>query len=286
MTVAERIDDLRRRIRHHEERYYVLNDPEISDAEFDALVKQLDALERAHPELRTPDSPTQRVGGRPVEGFATVEHAQAMLSLDNAYDETELRAFDERARRGLGRREPLTYVAELKIDGLSIALTYEDGTLVRGVTRGDGVRGEDVTSNVRTIRAIPLRLEDPPAGRIEIRGEVYLPRASFERINREREENDEPLFANPRNAAAGAMRNLDPAAVARRGLRCFVYQLVAPEGDSTFPTSHGDVLEELRRMSLPVERHWRRCEGIDAVVDFCSGPTPETPSISRPTESW
>ena len=269
MTVAERIDDLRRRIRHHEERYYVLDDPEISDAEFDALVKQLEALEHAHPDLVTSDSPTQRVGGRPVEGFSTVEHAQAMLSLDNVYDETELRAFDERVRKGLGTPEPITYIAELKIDGLSIALTYEHGVLTRGVTRGDGARGEDVTSNVRTIRAIPLRLKEAPAGRIEVRGEVYLPRASFERLNREREENDEPLFANPRNAAAGTMRNLDPAAVARRGLSCFVYQLVGLDADPTLPTSHAGVLDRLRRMSLPVERHWRTCEGVDAVVDFC-----------------
>ena len=160
MTPAQRLADLRARIRHHEERYYVLNDPEISDAEFDALVKELEALERQHPDLVTPDSPTQRVGGRPVEGFASVEHQVPMLSLDNSYDEHELAAFDERLRRAVGGEgdapASLDYVAELKIDGLSISLTYEDGRLVRGVTRGDGSRGEDVTSNVRTIRAIPL----------------------------------------------------------------------------------------------------------------------------------
>src|SRR5439155_24969749 len=158
-------------------------------------------------------SPPERVGGRPVEGFATVEHAQPMLSLDNAYSEDEVRAFDERVRRGLGETgavpAAVPYVTELKIDGLSIALTYTDGQLVRGATRGDGVRGEDVTSNVRTIRAIPLSLRGAPAGRIEIRGEVYLPRRSFARINVEREKEGEPLFQNPRNAAAGTMRNLD-----------------------------------------------------------------------------
>ena len=184
MSPASRIAALRDLIRHHEERYYVHDRPEISDAEFDALMNELKGLEQAHPELVTPDSPTQRVGGRAVEGFATVEHAQPMLSLDNAYSEAELRAFDERVRKGLGTDEAVSYVAELKIDGLSIALTYEDGRFRRGATRGDGVRGEDVSSNVRTIRTIPLVLTGGPPGRIEVRGEVYLPRASFERMNR------------------------------------------------------------------------------------------------------
>ena len=191
MNPADRVQELRTLIRHHEERYYVHSAPEIADAEFDALMRELEQLEAEHPDLLTADSPTQRVGGRPVEGFATVEHAVPMLSLDNAYSEDELRAFDERVRRGLGETgaipESVAYVAELKIDGLSIALTYDEGRLVRGATRGDGVRGEEVTSNVRTIRAIPLALRHGPAGRIEVRGEVYLPRKAFERINRERE---------------------------------------------------------------------------------------------------
>ena len=174
MTPADRLADLRARIRHHEERYYVLDDPEISDAEFDALMAELQALERTHPELVTPDSPSQRVGGRPVEGFASVEHGVPMLSLDNTYDQQEVTAFDERLRRALADAGavPATvdYVAELKIDGLSISLAYEDGRLVRGVTRGDGFRGEDVTSNVRTIRAIPLRISGRVPGHIEVRG--------------------------------------------------------------------------------------------------------------------
>jgi DNA ligase (NAD+) len=272
MTPAERLDALRRRIRYHEERYYVLADPEISDAEFDELVTALEALEAAHPDLITPDSPTQRVAGRPVDGFATVEHIEPMLSLDNSYSIDELRAFDDRVRRGLGADGPLDYVAELKIDGLSIALTYVDGRLERGVTRGDGVRGEDVTSNVRTIRAIPLRLGDgAPAGRIEVRGEIYLARAAFERINREREDQDEPVFANPRNAAAGTMRNLDPRLVATRGLSAFVYQLVetAPaHGRRTWATQR-EVLDGLRAWGLPVEPHACRCHGIDEVIAFC-----------------
>jgi DNA ligase (NAD+) len=280
MRPPERIDALRRLIRHHEERYYVLNDPEISDAEFDRLLKDLEALEREHPDLVTPDSPTQRVAGRPVEGFATVAHAEPMLSLDNAYSEDELRAFDERVRKGLGSDEPVAYLAELKIDGLSIALTYADGVLARGVTRGDGTRGEDVTSNVRTIRAIPLRLKDAPAGTMEVRGEIYLPLAAFERLNRERDEQEEPPFANPRNAAAGTMRNLDPAQVARRGLSAFVYQIVVPGEDAEAwwarhfgrPASgatQADALAALREFGLPVEPHWRRCAGVDEVVAFC-----------------
>jgi DNA ligase (NAD+) len=264
---SSRITALRDQIRHHEERYYVHDDPEISDADFDSLMNELKALEREHPELVTPDSPTQRVGGRPVEGFETVEHAAPMLSLDNAYNEAELRAFDDRVRKVLGGTASVRYVAELKIDGLSIALTYVDGRLTRGATRGDGARGEDVTSNVRTIRAIPLGLRDaPPAGTLEVRGEVYLPRSTFQRINREREEAGEPAFANPRNAAAGAMRNLDPALVARRGLGAWMYHAVGAGEDLA---SHSALLERLRRWGLPVEPHWAACEGIDAVVAFC-----------------
>jgi DNA ligase (NAD+) len=273
VSPAERIAELRARIRHHEERYFILASPEISDAEFDALMRELAELERQHPDLITPDSPTRRVGGRPAEGFPTVEHAVPLLSLDNAYSEEELRAFDDRVRRGLGEQpdQPIPYVTELKIDGLSIALTYENGVLVRGVTRGDGVRGEEVTANVRTIRAIPLALRrdrrPTPAGAVEIRGEVYLPRQAFERLNREREENEEPLFANPRNAAAGAMRNLDPGAVARRGLSAYVYQLVKRRRELA-PT-HAETLEALQAWGLPVEPHWRRCAGIDAVIEYC-----------------
>jgi len=271
VTPAERHADLLACIRHHEERYYVLNDPEISDAEFDALMKELGALEREFPDLVTPDSPSQRVGGRPVEGFESVEHQVPMLSLDNSYNEDEVTAFDERLRRALDDAgvdaASVEYVAELKIDGLSISLTYEDGHLVRGVTRGDGFRGEDVTSNVRTIRAIPLALAQPVPGRLEIRGEVYLPRAAFDRVNREREERDEPVFANPRNAAAGTMRNLDPSEVARRGLSAFTYQVLGPP--RVVPGRHADTLALLRRWGLPVERNWQRCVGVGEVLAYC-----------------
>ncbi len=264
VTPARRVQELRQEIQRHEELYYLHAAPEISDAEFDALMNELKALEAAHPELLTDDSPTQRVGGRPAEGFVTVEHVQPMLSLDNAYNEADLRAFDERVRKGLAIEASPAYVAELKIDGLSIALTYEDGRLVRGATRGDGTRGEDVTANVRTVRAIPLSLKHGPAGRVEIRGEVYLPKKAFERMNQEQEAAGEPLFANPRNTAAGAMRNLDPSLVARRGLAAWTYQIVPAHG-----TAHAAMLGDLKAWGLPVEPHWQECAGIDEVIAFC-----------------
>jgi DNA ligase (NAD+) len=276
----QRIVELRDAIRHHEERYYIHNAPEISDAEFDQLLHELEQLEADHPDLVAPDSPTQRVAGRPVEGFETIEHVEPMLSLDNAYTAEELRAFDERVRKGAALGDtPVAYVAEMKIDGLSIALTYEGGRLLRGATRGDGSRGEEVTANVRTIRAIPLRLRGGPSARIEIRGEVYLPRASFERMNREREDAGLPLFMNPRNAAAGTMRNLDPALVSKRGLSAFVYQIVSPlENHGVQPRSpaerigkatHAETLTALAAWGMPVEPHWTRCEGIADVIAFC-----------------
>ena len=267
----ERIAELRDLIRHHEERYYIQNAPEISDEEFDRLLHELERLEADYPDLVSADSPTQRVAGRPIEGFATVEHLVPMLSLDNAYNEEELRAFDERVRRGAGLgAAPVGYVAEMKIDGLSIALTYENGRLVRGATRGDGVRGEEVTANVRTIRAIPLSLRGAPRSRLEVRGEVYLPRASFEKMNRAREEAGEPLFANPRNAAAGTMRNLDPSLVSKRGLSSFTYQIMMSVSEARTLATHAEMLTAMRDWGLPVEQHWRRCDSIDEVIAFCT----------------
>ena len=267
MDPAARISQLRELIRHHENRYYVHQDPEISDAEFDALLRELQALERDHPDLVTLDSPTQRVGGRPVEAFASVQHAEPMLSLDNAYNEDELRAFDDRLRRGLDNIPgPIPYVAELKIDGLGIALQYRDGRLVRGATRGDGIIGEDVTASVRTIKDIPHVLKGGPNGTIEIRGEVYLPREEFERTNKEREEAGEPRFANPRNAASGAIRQLDPQQVKKRGLRAFLYQLVSSD---RMPESHAELLESLEKWGLPVEPHWKTLKGIEQVAEYC-----------------
>ncbi|MBM3803129.1 MAG: NAD-dependent DNA ligase LigA [Acidimicrobiia bacterium] len=262
------IRQLRDVIRHHEYRYYVLDDPEISDAEFDRLLRELKYLESKHPEWITPDSPTQRVGGKPAEGFAAVEHASPMLSLDNAYSEAELLDLDRRVREFSA--EDATYVCELKIDGLSLSLVYEDGVLVRGVTRGDGTRGEDVTVNVKTIRSLPLRLLNDAAqnhGQIEVRGEVFLPLASFNAVNTEREENGEPRFANPRNAAAGTLRTLNPEVVASRKLDLFVYQCFA---DGQIPCErHSETLHWLKRAGFKVNPHWRQCASIDGVVAYC-----------------
>ena len=272
MDPAARIAELRALIRRHEELYYVHDNPEISDAEFDALMHELAALEAAHPDLITPSSPTQRVGGRPAEGFETVRHLAPMLSLDNAYAEGELREFHARICRALEQPTdtPLAYIAELKIDGLSMALTYEGGQLQRAVTRGDGVQGENVTVNVRGIGSVPLAIEDAPAGLMEIRGEVFLPRAAFARMNAEREAEGEPAFANPRNAAAGAIRTLDGATARRRGLRAYGYQVVLAPGAPPLERRHGDVLARLAAWGWPVEPHWERCEGIDAVLAFCN----------------
>ncbi|TAK11630.1 MAG: NAD-dependent DNA ligase LigA, partial [Acidobacteria bacterium] len=269
-TAKKRADALRSDIRRHEELYYVYDTPEISDAEFDALMRELSALEAAHPELVTPESPTQRVGGRPADGFDTAEHVVPMLSLENAYSADELREFHARTCRALDLPEDaaLTYICELKIDGLSIALTYERGVLVRGVTRGDGERGEVVTSNARVIRSIPLRLKKP-APPVEIRGEVFLPRREFERMNEEREAAEEAPFANPRNAAAGAIRMLDARLVDKRGLRAYTYQIVPREGDHADRESHADALKTLTEWGCPVEPHWAECAGIEAVIAYC-----------------
>jgi len=271
---AERIEELRRLIRYHEERYYILASPEIADAEFDALMRELERLESENPDLVAIDSPTRRVGGR-VATVETVQHIEPMLSLDNAYSEDELREFDERVRRGLDAggmpSDAVDYVAELKIDGVSIALTYVDGLFARAATRGGGISGDDVTPNIKTIRTLPRRLgSDAPGGRIEIRGEVYLPRKEFDRINAEREQAGEPAFANPRNTAAGTLMTLDPGLVAKRGLSAFTYQLVAPASTDASEAKHSEILRRLATWGLPVEGHWQHCIGVDALVAFCS----------------
>jgi len=264
------IEKLRDEIRRHDELYYVANAPEIADREYDQLLETLQKLEEEHPELITPDSPTQRVGGRPAEGFPEVVHTRQMLSLDNSYNIDELRAFDDRCRR-LAEGRPLEYVAELKIDGLSLSLQYENGLLMRGVTRGDGRIGEDVTQNARTIRSVPLRLKtqkkriDAP---LEVRGEVFLPRDVFERTNAEREEQGEPRFANPRNAAAGAIRQLDSRLVARRKLDMFAYDLLV-NSRKPFP-SHWEALDWLDAAGFRVNPHRKLCKTIDEVIDFAN----------------
>ena len=264
------IEKLRDEIRHHDERYYVENAPEISDREYDELLERLQQLEAEHPELITPDSPTQRVGGRPAEGFPEVVHTRQMLSLDNSYNIDELRAFDERCRR-LAEGRPLEYVAELKIDGLSLSLQYEDGLLIRGVTRGDGRIGEDVTQNARTIRSVPLRIRSQAKGidtAFEVRGEVFIPRDVFERTNAEREEAGGARFMNPRNAAAGAIRQLDSRLVARRKLDMFAYDLLV-NSRKPFPT-HWESLNWLERAGFRVNPHKKLCTTIDEVIDFAN----------------
>lgn len=269
-NIEHEIDSLRDELHHHEELYYVHASPEISDAEYDALLSRLQELEASHPELVTPDSPTQRVGGRPAEGFTEFIHRRQMLSLDNSYNIDDLRAFDERCRRLADGRE-LEYVAELKIDGLSLALHYENGLLVTGVTRGDGRRGEDVTQNARTIRSVPLRLKSDGLkipSEIEVRGEAYLPRHVFEEINAEREEEGAARFANPRNAAAGTIRQLDPQIVASRRLELFPYEVLAGER-RLFPT-HWESFEWLERLGFRVNPNRALCRTIDEVIVFCN----------------
>ncbi len=266
--VRERIEELRRLIHYHDYRYYVLNQPEISDAEYDRLFRELRALEEKYPELITPDSPTQRVGGKVAEGFASVEHKVAMLSLDNAYSAEDLREFEQRIRRLLPG-EAIEYVTEPKIDGLGVALLYEKGVLVRGATRGDGRVGEDVTNNLKTIRTIPLVLRGGLKGLkvLEVRGEVYMGRKAFERLNRQLEEAGEPTFANPRNAAAGSVRQKDSSITARRPLDIFIYQVSYAE---PFPfRTHWESLLELKEGGFKVNPLARLCRDMEAVIQSC-----------------
>jgi DNA ligase (NAD+) len=269
--IEREISSLRREIRRHEELYYVHDNPEISDKEYDELLARLGQLEAAHPELVTPDSPTQRVGGRPAEGFAEYVHRRPMLSLDNSYNIEDLRAFDERCRK-LADNRAFEYVAELKIDGLSISLHYEEGLLARGVTRGDGRRGEDVTQNARTIRSVPLKLNSAGVKlgkEVEVRGEAYLSRSIFEKINAEREEEGLARFANPRNAAAGTIRQLDPKIVAARRLDMFAYDVMT--GERKPFASHWEALDWLDRAGFRVNPHRALCVTIEEVIDFCNG---------------
>jgi DNA ligase (NAD+) len=268
---AARAAELRAAIEDANYRYHVLDAPTISDPAYDRIFRELTDLEAAHPELVTPDSPTQRVGAPASEAFAPVRHDVPMLSLGNAFGTDELREFDTRVRRGLGlgaSDEPVGYVCELKIDGLAISLRYEGRTFVRGATRGDGTTGEDVTANLRTVRAIPLRLRaDPPGERLEVRGEVYMPRAAFAALNEQLERQGKPLYANARNTTAGTVRQKDPAVTASRNLALWVYQLVGAHGLS----SHSETLDLLRELGFAVNPHVRRVAGIDEVIAYTEG---------------
>lgn len=268
---AARAEALREQIRYHDYRYHVLDDPEISDAEYDALVRELREIEARYPDLVTPDSPTQRVGGQPSPAFAPVRHPVPLLSLDNAMSPEALREFDARVRRWLQGESP-AYVVEPKIDGLSVALTYENRRFVRGATRGDGEVGEDVTANLRTIETIPKVLPPEAPARLVVRGEVFMPVAAFERLNEARRAAGEPLFANPRNAAAGSVRQLDPSVTAQRQLDCFVYSILAAEGfpgQAGPPRSQWAALEALRAWGFNVNPENRRCEAVDEVIEAC-----------------
>jgi DNA ligase (NAD+) len=267
IDVATRIEELRSQVNEHLYRYHVLDDPTISDAQFDALIAELRSLEEANPELITPDSPTQRVGAPVADLFQPVRHLRPMFSLDNADSAEMLLAWEQRMERQLGR-PPQGYVAELKIDGLAVVLTYRDGVLDTGATRGDGVTGEDITANLRTIKSVPLRLlgVDPPAI-LEVRGEVYMPEKAFEELNRRQAEAGERIFANPRNAAAGSVRQKDPSATASRNLAIWVYQLGLVEGGPEFET-HADTMQFLRDVGFRTNPASQSMESIQEVLDY------------------
>lgn len=264
--IKKRIEKLREEIRYHNYKYYIENNPEISDYEYDQLMRELQKLEKRFPSLVTSDSPTQRVGGAPLKEFPVVEHEIPMLSLDNAYSPEEVKEFEERLQRHLPGEE-FEYVAELKIDGVSISLIYEDGYLIRGSTRGDGRRGDDITLNLRTIPSIPLKIFGKVEGRVEVRGEVYMTRSGFRKVNKEREEKEEPLFANPRNAAAGSLKLLDPRLTAQRPLNNFIYNLTATTS-FPMPQTHWECLKVLKNWGFRINPNIKLCKSIKEVIDY------------------
>ncbi|HUE43215.1 MAG TPA: NAD-dependent DNA ligase LigA [Candidatus Sulfotelmatobacter sp.] len=278
VPAKQEIEQLREKIRHHDYQYYVLDEPELTDAAYDRLMNRLKELEAANPKLITPDSPTARVGGTPRAGFQTVRHARPMLSLDNAFSYEALGDFDRRVRQGIGR-EIIEYVAEHKFDGLSISLQYENGILVRGVTRGDGNTGEDVTPNVKTIRSVPLRIDAALIKRaklkptFEVRGEVLMTRKAFEAMNRQQEQMGAKIFVNPRNAAAGSVRMLDPSITAQRRLEFFAYYLLV-DGLEPF-AKHSDSLDALKQLRFRASDDWKLCAGIEKVLAYCDAWEPK-----------
>ena len=268
--IKKKIDKLRELINYHDRKYYAENRPEISDQEYDRLIKQLKKLEQAHPEFIAPDSPTQRVSGEVLEGFKSVEHRVPMLSMDNTYSADEIREFDKRVRKNLGVAK-LDYIVELKIDGVSISLLYEKGKFVRGATRGDGFKGDDITVNLKTIRSLPLNINTKKGTKIpilfEARGEVYMPRKAFLEINKEKEKNGEELFANPRNAAAGSLKLLDSSIVSKRHLNMWIYGVGYTEG-AAFKTQF-EALEFLKEAGFRTNPHIRRCRSIEEAIAYC-----------------
>src|SRR5471030_663112 len=267
-TIENQINQLRTQLRHHEYQYHVLDAPEVPDAEYDRLMRELRELETAHPELVTADSPTQRVGAAPISAFEQVKHQVPMLSLDNVFDDESYLAFYKRVQDRLKTAEPLTFCCELKLDGLAVSLLYENGELVQAATRGDGTTGENITANVRTIRAIPLRLQgDNIPARLEVRGEVFMPQPGFEAMNEEARRTGGKVFANPRNAAAGSLRQLDPRITAKRPLTFFCYGIGVLDGGE-LPRSHYERLQQLKAWGLPVSARVRVCTGSQDVLEF------------------
>ena len=265
-SVVERVDVLRRELNYHNHRYYVLDDPVVSDAEYDQMLQDLRGLEEAHPELLTPESPTQRVGAAPAEGFTQVQHQLPMLSLSNAFDLDALGAWHRRVQ-GLLEVANFPIVCELKIDGLAVSLIYQDGALVQGATRGNGLAGEDVTQNLRTVRGIPLTLLGDPPPYLEVRGEVYLPLESFRRLNERQVARGEPLYANPRNTGAGTIRNLNSRITAERNMQVWIYNLM-DSGDHTHPDNHWDSMEWLKTLGFRVNPHNCLCQTLEEVADY------------------
>ncbi len=257
----ERIDELKKRLNEYNYQYYVLDNPSVSDQEYDRLMQELIAIETAHPELLTSDSPSQRVGGMVLDAFEKIEHRQSMLSLGNAFNESDLRAFDRRVKEGVG---PVDYVCELKIDGLAVSLMYEDGQLLYGATRGDGTVGEDITHNVKTIKSIPLSIQESQP--MEVRGEIFMPKSSFERLNEQRQKEGESLFANPRNAAAGSIRQLDSSIAAKRALDAFLYMV--PEASRFQCDTHAKSLDYIKQLGFKVNPHIRLCHTIEDVLAY------------------
>lgn len=272
--IKKRVDELHKLLHEYGHAYYVLDNPIVSDAVYDQLLQELIAIEKEHPELITPDSPTQRVGGEPLAGFKKVTHTYPMLSLSNAFNETDLRDFDRKVRQSIG--EQFNYVCELKIDGLAINLRYENGVFVQGTTRGDGSVGEDITTNLKTINTVPLKLKEPVT--IEVRGEAYMPKQSFENLNKERAEKGEDLFANPRNAAAGSLRQLDPKVTASRNLSTFIYA-IAGDGEAYGIDSHAEMLNYLETLGFNINKEKEVCETIDDVLAFINKWTENRPNL-------
>ncbi|EZH64701.1 NAD-dependent DNA ligase LigA [Bacillaceae bacterium JMAK1] len=278
-SIQETIEALRDKLHHYNYQYHVLDNPVIPDADYDLMLHELIELEEKHPEYQSDDSPTVRIGGEPLSNFVKVQHETPMLSLGNAFHDQDLRDWDQRVKNGTGR-DDVSYVCELKIDGLAVSLTYENGRFVRGATRGDGTTGEDITVNLKTVGSIPLRL--PEDANLEVRGEVFMPHGSFQKLNAAKEENGEALFANPRNAAAGSLRQLDPKVAARRNLDIFLYSIANDRGKGL--ESHHEALEYMKSLNLKVNKETKKCASIEDVIAYVNHWAEERKNLNYETD--